>query len=187
MQSLFQLDRDLLKLINHNWSNAFFDWLMPTMRNSNAWVPLYLFLILFTVINFRKTGWWWVAYAGCTAIITNFISSGLIKNNIFRLRPCHQEEFASWLNVLVAYKPQSSSFTSSHAANHFGIAMFLFITLKPKFGNWPALFFLWAGLICYAQAYVGVHYPIDLAAGALIGIISGYLTGKLFNKRYGLV
>jgi undecaprenyl-diphosphatase len=86
----------------------------------------------------------------------------------------------------VGYRPQSSSFTSSHAANHFGMAIFLYLTLKNDFGKWPLLFFLWAFSISFAQVYVGVHYPLDVTCGALIGILIGYLCGKSFNRNYGL-
>jgi membrane-associated phospholipid phosphatase len=159
---------------------------MPWMRNSEAWYPLYLFLMLLVLINFKKTGWWWVALAVATVIATNLISSNLIKDHVWRLRPCNNPEFSSWINILVGYRPQSSSFTSSHAANHFGMATFFYLTLSKKYGRWPLLFFLWAALISYAQVYVGVHYPVDIAAGALIGMIVGYLSGKLFNRNYGL-
>lgn len=187
MDELLSYDKSLFKLINYSWSNSFFDWLMPWLRNSTMWYPLYLLLLLLVTINFRKTGWWWVLFAAGTVILTDFVSSTIIKQNIFRLRPCHEPDFASWIQVLVGYRPQSSSFTSSHATNHFGMAMFLYITLRTRFKKWPALFFLWAFSISFAQVYVGVHYPVDIICGGLIGILIGYLSGKSFNKNYGLV
>lgn len=187
MKQLLTYDQHLFKIINHQWSNAFFDWLMPWLRNSDMWIPLYLFLVLLVTINFKKTGWWWVIFAAGTVILTDFVSSSIIKNNIIRLRPCNEPDIASWIHVLVGYRPQSSSFTSSHATNHFGMAMFLFITLKQRFDKWPVFFFFWAFSICFAQVYVGVHYPVDVICGGLIGILIGYLSGKSFNKNYGLV
>jgi undecaprenyl-diphosphatase len=187
MEQLLSYDRHLFKVINYQWSNSFFDWLMPWLRNSNMWYPLYLFLFLLVVINFRKTGWWWVLFAVSTIIIADFVSSNIIKQNIIRLRPCNVPEIASWIHVLVGYRPQSSSFTSSHAATHFAMAMFFYLTLKTQFGKWPVFFFLWAFSISFAQVYVGVHYPIDIICGGLIGILIGYLSGKPFNKSYGLV
>lgn len=186
MQQLLSFDRYLFKLINSSWHNPFFNWLMPWLRNSNAWFPLYLFLLLLVLVNFKKTGWWWLIFAAGTVILTNFISSTLIKENIWRLRPCNDPDFKAWINVLVGYRPQSSSFTSSHAANHFGMAMFLFLTLRKNFYKWPGLFFLWAFSISFAQVYVGVHYPIDVICGGIIGILIGYLSGKSFNRNYGL-
>jgi membrane-associated phospholipid phosphatase len=41
-------------------------------------------------------------------------------------------------------------------------------------------------MISFAQVYVGVHYPLDVTCGGLIGILIGYLSGKSFNKNYGL-
>jgi len=186
MKQLLSYDQHLFKLINYEWSNAFFDWLMPWLRNSEMWYPLYLFLVLLVTINFKKSGWWWLIFAAGTVILTDFVSSGIIKNNIIRLRPCNEPDIASWVKVLVGYRPQSSSFTSSHAANHFGMATFLYLTLKTRFNKWPVLFFFWAFSISFAQVYVGVHYPIDIICGALIGILIGYLSGKSFNKNYGL-
>lgn len=187
MQQLLNYDDALFRQINYTWHNNFFDWLMPWLRNSVVWVPLYLFLVVLVLINFKKTGWWWLLFAVCTVILTDFVSSTLIKHNIIRLRPCNQPAIAHWVRVLVGYRPQSSSFTSSHATNHFGIAMFLFITFKNYFGKWPLVFFIWAFSISFAQVYVGVHYPLDVTCGALIGILIGYLTGKTFNKNYDLL
>jgi len=187
MEQLLSYDKHLFKVINNQWSNAFFDWILPWLRNSNMWIPLYLFLVLLVTINFRKTGCWWVVFAAGTVILTDFVSSSIIKNNIIRLRPCNDPDIASWIHVLVGYRPQSSSFTSSHACNHFGMAMFLYLTLKTRFNKWPVLFFFWAFSISFAQVYVGVHYPVDIICGGLIGILIGYLSGRSFNKNYGLV
>ncbi|MES1222122.1 MAG: phosphatase PAP2 family protein, partial [Bacteroidota bacterium] len=89
--------------------------------------------------------------------------------------------------VLVNYRPQSSSFTSYHAVNQFGIAMFIVMTLKPYTSPWIRLFFVWAAVICFAQVYVGVHYPFDVASGAVLGCGLGYIMAKFFNNYAGLV
>jgi undecaprenyl-diphosphatase len=78
------------------------------------------------------------------------------------------------------------SFTSSHAANHFGLAMFIVMTLQPLLKNYRYLFLIWAAIISYAQVYVGVHFPLDVFAGAIIGIAVGYLNSKLYIKIAGL-
>ena len=188
MHSLLQWDRDLLKLINSKWHNSFLDSLLPTLRNPDTWFPLYIFLLLFIAFNFKNTRWWWIAFAISTVLITNFISSGLIKHNIIRLRPCNDPSLADWIRLFQGvYLPQSSSFTSSHAANHFGMAMFFYMTLRKEFKIWPQLFFVWAFSICSAQMYIGVHYPIDIIGGTIIGLLIGYLTGRRFNMEYGLL
>jgi membrane-associated phospholipid phosphatase len=187
MQLLTDWDKALFKMINSQWHAGFFDSVLPYLRIAEFWWPLYFFLLLFATINFKKNGWIWVLFAAITVIACNFISSDIIKENIFRLRPCNDPAMADWIRVVhVKYRPQSSSFTSSHATNHFGFAMFFYSTLKNVLGKWTALFFLWAGVISYTQIYVGVHYPLDVICGAILGSAIGYLTATLFNKQFGL-
>jgi undecaprenyl-diphosphatase len=188
MQQLVAWDKSLLKLINSQWHHPFFDSVLPFLRIAEFWVPLYIFLIAVVLINVPKNGKWWVLFAAITAIITNFISSDIIKENIKRLRPCNDALNASWFRVLEHFSfPQSSSFTSSHAANHFGIAMFIYITTPHLFGKWRYVFFAWAASICYTQMYVGVHYPLDILAGSIIGLLIGSITGKIFNSKFKIL
>lgn len=187
MQSILQWDKTLLKYINSVWHNHFLDSLLPACRNPDTWIPLYFFLILFVVINFKNTRWWWLIFAIATVILTNFISSDLLKETIIRLRPCNDVANAGWIRLFPGiYLPKSSSFTSSHAANHFGLAMFFYASLKNKFKTWPILFFVWAAIISYAQMYIGVHYPIDIIGGTIVGLVIGYFTGLRFNQQFGL-
>ena len=187
MKQLLSYDQQLFRIINKEWSNPFFDWLMPWLRNSDMWYPFYFFIILLIIVNFKKNRFAWILFGVGTVILCDFVSSTIIKQNIIRLRPCNDPDLAGWIHVLVGYRPQSSSFTSSHAANHFGMAMFLFYTLKPWFGKWGLLFFLWGFGISFSQVYVGVHYPLDIICGGLIGILIGYLSGRSFNRNYGLM
>jgi undecaprenyl-diphosphatase len=75
------------------------------------------------------------------------------------------------------------SFPSSHATNHFAMAMFIYITCSKFHSGIKYLAFFWAAAVAYAQVYVGVHYPIDVLAGATLGCWIGYLTGNYFNMR----
>lgn len=149
MQSLIEWDRLILKQINAVWHNGFLDWLLPFLRNADMWVPFYFFLMLFGILNFKKTAWWWVLAAIITAVSGDFISSTLIKPNFFRLRPCNEPAIADWIRILPGlYRPQSSSFTSSHAVNHFAMAMFFYATLKDHIGKWAPLFFQLSACPC---------------------------------------
>ena len=186
MQLIKDADRYLFHLINNKWQNSFFDSLMPLVRNSNLWLPLYLFLLLFALMNIRNSGWF-ILMAVCTGALTDLLSSHIIKNAIFRLRPCNDPALLGTIRVLASYCPQSSSFTSSHAANHFGIATFICYTLYPLTKKWIFLTYFWAGLIVYAQLYVGVHYPTDILGGAVVGVLAGLLTGWIYQKKWGSI
>ncbi|MEO7264162.1 MAG: phosphatase PAP2 family protein [Ferruginibacter sp.] len=184
MQQLLQFDKDFFYLINSRWQNSLFDTIMPLLRHANFWVPLYLFLFVFVLTNFKKNVFWWACFAGATVILTDFVSSDIIKENIFRLRPCNDDSLYPAARLLLSYKPQSSSFTSSHACNHFALAVFFYLTLKNFIGKWAYLFFFWGFIIIYAQVYVGVHFPLDVICGALVGLVFGYLSAYIFNKNY---
>jgi len=88
------------------------------------------------------------------------------------------------MRFLANYCPTNSSFTSSHACNHFAMAFFIYRTLKHT-SPWWRLVFIWAFLISYAQVYVGVHYPLDVTAGAIVGSCIGWLTSPLFRFQAG--
>jgi undecaprenyl-diphosphatase len=64
--------------------------------------------------------------------------------------------------------------------------MFLFLTYR-KISKWWALIFIWPVMISYAQVYVGVHYPLDVIAGGVIGCIIGIAMAYLFTKQIGLI
>jgi undecaprenyl-diphosphatase len=76
------------------------------------------------------------------------------------------------------------SFPSSHATNHFGLSAFIIFTLHHK-NKWiiPLAIF-WAILVCYAQLYVAVHYPIDILCGAILGITIAKLNSVYYLKRF---
>jgi len=131
-------------------------------------------------------GWYWVLFFIVTGMLSDFVSSTLIKGSFIRLRPCHDPSLADKIRFLVSYCPTSSGFTSSHAVNHFASAMFIFTTFKKVVSPAWVYLFLWAFFICYAQVYVGVHFPLDVFCGAIVGLILGFIPAKIFNNRIGL-
>src|SRR5438552_1702089 len=68
-----------------------------------------------------------------------------------------------------------------------GLANNFVMTLTRHSSRWVNLFFLWALVICFAQVYVGVHYPLDVISGALLGAGIGYIIAIFFNNYAGLV
>jgi len=184
-ETLEHWDQKMFIRLNSEWTNGFFDSIMPFLRNGAHWYPLYLFLGAFVVMNFRKSGGWWILFFVATIAITDMVGTYVFKHTIERLRPCSDPDFYFNVRLLVERCSGGYSFTSNHAANHFGMATFLFITFRSFMGKWALVFYLWAILIAYAQVYVGVHYPLDVIAGSLIGLFAGTFTGVVFNKRYG--
>ncbi len=117
--ALKQLDYSLFSKLNGQWHNVFLDEFIPFVRESYLWIPFYFFLILFAAINFKIKGWYWALFFILNASVSDIVSSRLIKENFLRLRPCSDPIIAHSVRFLVSYCPSSSSFTSSHAVNHF--------------------------------------------------------------------
>ena len=179
LEQLVQFDHQLFKAINTGLSNSFFDWLMPFLRNRYLWVPLYLFLIIFLIRNYKKSGAICIVFLLITFGISDYFSASIIKPAVERLRPCNEPGFNAEVIMRVSCG-SGFSFPSSHAANHFAIAMFLSIIFGKRWKwVWPVSF-LWAFSIIFAQMYVGVHFPVDVTFGALLGCLIGYITSTIF-------
>lgn len=182
MNQLIRYDIALFSKINGQWHTPFLDWLFPLLRNQFFWSPLYLFLVVFMLLNFGKDGFRWIVFFLITFAIGDFASSSVIKPLVGRLRPCNDPMLADIIRSVVSCG-SGKSFTSSHAANHFALAMFSFKTIPFVKTSWKWLFLFWALIISYAQVYVGVHYPLDITFGALLGCIVGNGTAWAFNKK----
>jgi undecaprenyl-diphosphatase len=179
-------DKAVFAVLNGKWTNSFFDILMPWCRDSKNWVPLYLVILAFLFYKWGNKAWKWLLMVVINVALTDQISSSFFKPFFHRLRPCADSTIMHQTRLLLDHCSGGFSFTSSHAANHFGLAMFIVMTLQPLLKNYRYLFLIWATIISYAQVYVGVHFPLDVFAGAIIGIAVGYLNSKLYYKIAGL-
>lgn len=173
MTDLLQLDEYLFHLVNAGCQNAFFDWLMPLLRSKYTWAPLYVFVGSFLLINYQKQGLFLAMALVITVAMSDNLSSRIIKKSVQRLRPCKVLEPQRDMYLRV---PCGSgySFPSTHATNHFAIATLLFLTLGSVFKWTKPILIVWAASIAFAQVYVGVHYPFDVAAGAMLGVLVGW-------------
>lgn len=181
IEHIITLDRHLFYFINHDLSNPFFDWLMPLLRNARFWIPLYVFIIAFCLWKYKKQGAIIIVLLALSAGIADFTSASIIKYNVKRLRPCRDPVVSS---TDIARVPCGTgySFPSTHATDHFAMASFFALVFFRKW-RWILLVaFLWAASICFAQVYVGVHFPVDVIAGMMYGILVGTLVALLFKK-----
>ncbi len=181
LQWLIQLDQYIFLKINQTYTHPFFDQVAPWWRDSNTWLPLYLFLLVFVFINFGKNAWVWLVFVILTITLSDQVSSGILKKYFERPRPCADPYFEFNVRLLLKHCSGAFSFTSSHAANHFALAVFISKTLGMFIGKWKWALYAWAATICYAQVYVGVHYPFDIVGGALVGSSIGYGIAHFYN------
>ena len=177
IEFLLNLDRELLLLFN-GWHNAWLDLIMVTLTNGLNWSPFFLLIIGMMSYKFRWQTIIILVFIGIVILLTDRISAGLIKPWVGRLRPSHEPDLEGLLHLVNGYRGGKFSFVSSHAANAFGVATFLWLILRKQV-KWIWIMFVWAVIFSYTRIYLGVHYPFDILGGGVLGAIIGLLVYKL--------
>lgn len=128
---------------------------------------------LLLILRFRRQGMLTAAMTWLALGITDGVGHWLLKPLLHRTRPCYALEAGTFRQLLPA--GHSGSVPSLHAANAFAFALLL--TLQ-----WPALGVpscALALLIAVSRVYVGVHWPSDVVAGAILGSAVSLLIWRL--------
>ncbi|PLX04277.1 MAG: phosphatase PAP2 family protein [Marinilabiliales bacterium] len=176
---LKQIDYNLLFLIN-GANNHLLDVIMIWISSIGIWVPLYILLLYFVVIKYKSKAWIAIPVFILAIGLSDLISVHLFKNVFERLRPCYEPELEGLIKNIVGCGGKFS-FVSSHASNSFTIA-FMSIFLMGDRHKWLKwLMPLWGLSIMYSRVYLGKHYPSDVIAGALLGILVSWLMYMLFT------
>ena len=171
------IDQQALIAIN-SWHAPYFDQLMWCITSKLSWA-LILVAVLVALRHDRRQALLVIATLVLTILISDQISSGLIKHTVERLRPSHNPDLASSLHLVNGYTGGLYGFTSSHAANSFSVAMVLSLMFASR--RVTVALMSWAMLQCYSRMYLGVHYPGDIIGGTLVGLLVGWLVYRLWN------
>lgn len=177
MEYISSLDTELFFFIN-NLHTPWLDVVMFYISKTVAWLPLYAFLLYLIATQFGKKSWIPMLCIALCIICTDQITSSVLKPAFERLRPSHEPALQGKVHIVKEYKGGKFGFASSHAANTFGIAIFVFLLLRKDF-RWMESLFVWAFVVSYTRIYLGVHYPGDILAGALVGLFFGWLIFKI--------
>ncbi|SPQ00568.1 conserved membrane hypothetical protein [Candidatus Sulfobium mesophilum] len=168
---LYEIDTSLFFLMNGNLQNSLLDVVMPFVTNNSK--IIFLPLLAWVLVRERSKAW---SYVVISILAVAFADAGgaVLKNLFARTRPCNALD---GVHLLVGCS-KSFSFPSNHSSNAFAFAT-AFWLLRKDIATWVFLFV--AAVIAFSRVYVGVHYPVDIAAGAAFGAGCAYAAERLFR------
>lgn len=185
MEKLLQFDTELFLFFNGlhaPWADRF----VYLLSQIWFWIPLYL-LVIFLIFKFYSKKGWMVLLVFVLAITLSDQTCNLLKNSVQRLRPSHTEAIAA--DIHLVQKPDGNryfggqyGFPSAHSANSMSLA-FLIIFFLSKGKKWVAVAAIaWSLLMAYTRLYLGVHYPLDILCGFILGSCYALLLVFIYKK-----
>lgn len=178
-ESIEKIDTDLFLFLNQKYSEVF-DPVMVFASHRGSWIPFYAFLLYLLYRVYRKRTWVFFISVSIAIFLSDKISV-YIKNAVQRYRPCHNLELKEFTRV-VKHCGGEFGFVSSHAANTFALALFITYFLR-KDHKWIApVMFAWATFVSYSRIYLGVHYPLDIVGGAIVGLLAAVIAIILHHR-----
>lgn len=148
------------------------DYLAIFFANYLGYVLL-ISLAVFLIIDLKK--YWKMAFESIiVALFVRFVIIEIIKAIKFRPRPFTQDE----VNLIMPYDSSETSFPSGHASFFFALSTIIYCYNK-KVG---ILFYAASFLISISRVFAGVHWPSDILAGALLGIVAGFILKIIKDK-----
>ena len=196
LEQLLHIDTEILLAIN-GWHAPWADTLMWIISAKTTWIPLYLLLIGLLVWRYRKptltTVKWLEKVPVCVVMIVvivlavgaaDFIASGILKDLVARPRPTRMPELEGVLHLVNNYRSGQYGFVSSHAANTMACGVLFSLIWRKKIATVGLM--LWVAMNCYSRMYLGVHYPLDIIGGLLVGALLA-VVGYVLLRALGVV
>lgn len=173
LETLNSIDQALFLFINTTLANPLTDALMPVVTSDNLLRVLYGAAMAILLIKGNARLRWLVLFSALVLLVTDQLSSAVLKPMIARPRPCH---VLTDIHLLVGCGG-GKAMPSSHAANAFGQAA-LFALVVPRW-RW----YLWgfASIVAISRVFVGVHYVGDVVVGAMLGALVGVVLAWAFG------
>lgn len=174
---LERLDQQLFLFLN-SLNSPLWDTVMHAISGKVIWVPLYLAILIFLGIKYKRKFLVILLFIILAATLADQISV-LFKNYFQRLRPCHEPSLEGLIHLVNGECGGKFGFVSSHATNSFNVALISLLFIKKR---WYTIgIILWALVVGYSRIYLGVHYPGDVICGSLLGALIGWSIYKLYE------
>jgi len=171
-----RIDQQLLLFIN-SLNSPFFDQVMHAISGKLIWVPLYLAILIFLGIKYKRKFFIILIFIILAATLADQ-SSVFVKNLFLRLRPCHEPSLKGLVHLVNGECGGMYGFVSSHATNSFNVALLSLLFVKKR---WYSISIIaWALVVGYSRIYLGVHYPGDVLCGSFLGAFIGWSMFRLY-------
>lgn len=174
LQKILDTDTELFLYLN-SFHNDFWDTIMLMVTRKETWIPFFLVVVYFFIRNYRSKSIIILLFMALTLLASDQLSV-LLKDTVQRLRPVYNPAIEHLVHNVLR-KGSQFGFVSSHAANSFAILVFTALIFKNR--NYTLLLLFWALVFSYSRIYSGVHYPLDILGGAILGWFLGYLFYKM--------
>lgn len=181
--SLLEFDKVITLAIN-SCHSPFFDNFFYIYTQTWTWIPAILLLLVWMWRKWGVRSLYVVAGIALCILLSDQISSSLLKPLVARLRPTYNPEIADLIHTVNGYRGGRYGFVSSHAANAATFVTFTALVFRNRL--YTILLSLWAFFTAYSRVYLGVHYVGDVLCGALIGVLVGmgvYFALKLLLNK----
>ncbi len=173
---LERIDQQLFLFINSS-NSPFFDQVMHAISGKLIWVPLYLAILVFLGIKYKRNFFIILIFIILAATLADQ-SSVFVKNLFLRLRPCHEPSLKGLVHLVNGECGGMYGFVSSHATNSFNVALLSLLFIKKR---WYSISIIaWAIVVGYSRIYLGVHYPGDVLCGSFLGAFIGWSMFRLY-------
>lgn len=186
LDSIVQWDRNAMVLLNMGESHSpFWDNFFWMISDILVWLPVMLIFFYVVVKNKRKESIFIFLSVILVFLLCDQLSSSVMKPLIARPRPSRDPAVMDMLSYVREYKGGLFGFPSSHAANSFGFCMLSSLLLRYR--PYTVISFCWAALCAYSRIYLGVHFPLDILCGTILGLLMGYLSYRVYlylRKRF---
>lgn len=177
LEEILKYDTEVFQYLN-GLGNTSWDSFWLIITHKLAAIPLYAFLLYLVYRHYGIKGSLVIMVCVALMITSTDQFANLFKHGFQRPRPCQLEELKPTIRQ-IAKNCGRYGYFSAHAASSMAAAVFLSLTLKRCYRFLPVILIVWALLVGYSRIYLGVHYPLDVLTGFVIGGVLGALFYRL--------
>lgn len=184
LETLKHYDTELFLFLNRLHS-SFFDDVFVIVTQRFTWIPFYALLLYFSWKKYGNAVWKYLIAIVLLIICADQLSV-FIKNYVQRYRPCHNLTLQNIIHLVNGECGGQFGFISSHATNSMALTVFTCLTIFRQNRLMTGVMFFYALVVSYSRIYLGMHYPLDIICGFMVGALTGHGI-FLFSKNNKLV